>query len=403
MLSTARHRHRPFAPAATGTIALDGLKSSDSLATNGGRKLRRGSVLVLSACMLVIVFAFAAFTVDVGYITLTKAQLQNSADAAALAAALELLEQKQAAEFRPDAVAGEAGRFAALNNVAGTGPAVLGFLQDDENVTLGRMNEGRVFEATSDVTRMNAVRVFVRRTASQNGGIPLFFAPLVGIDRAEIHAEAIAGFRDRIRGFCPRECTGPSTLIPFSISLPDWESLERGQGPDQWRYDVKSRCVVPGSDGLPELHLFPRGVRPGNFGTLQIGRTNQGLPRLVEQIVNGVTESDLRSHGGELALGDVNGSLILPGDTGLSTPVFRAAEQILGKPVSIPVYSEVWGNGANAEYRIVRFIGARIVSVQATGNSKHITIQPAVVLDRTAIAGDGDTSRGIVKPAKLVR
>ena len=44
----------------------------------------------MSAAALVIVFAFTAFTVDVGYITLTKAELQKSADAAALGAVIEL-------------------------------------------------------------------------------------------------------------------------------------------------------------------------------------------------------------------------------------------------------------------------------------------------------------------------
>ena len=51
---------------------------------------RRGSVLLLSAVMLVSVLAFVAFTVDVGYIALTKSQLQASADAAVLASTAEL-------------------------------------------------------------------------------------------------------------------------------------------------------------------------------------------------------------------------------------------------------------------------------------------------------------------------
>ena len=52
--------------------------------------LRRGSILVLSAAMLVAIFAFTSFTVDVGLITVTKAQLESAADASSLAASLEL-------------------------------------------------------------------------------------------------------------------------------------------------------------------------------------------------------------------------------------------------------------------------------------------------------------------------
>ncbi|MCA9065412.1 MAG: hypothetical protein KDA96_20230 [Planctomycetaceae bacterium] len=51
---------------------------------------RRGSILPMAAAMLVVVFAFAAFTVDFGVITVAKGQMQNAADASAHAAMLEL-------------------------------------------------------------------------------------------------------------------------------------------------------------------------------------------------------------------------------------------------------------------------------------------------------------------------
>src|SRR5690606_5645791 len=56
---------------------------------------RRGVILVLTAAAMIGVLAFVAFTVDVGYIAVTKAELQNSADAAALAAAWELLDERR--------------------------------------------------------------------------------------------------------------------------------------------------------------------------------------------------------------------------------------------------------------------------------------------------------------------
>ena len=74
--------------------------------------LRRGSILVLSAAMLVAIFAFTSFTVDVGLITVTKAQLETAADAGSLAASIELSQglgpapEKTAAEV--DALARQA-------------------------------------------------------------------------------------------------------------------------------------------------------------------------------------------------------------------------------------------------------------------------------------------------------
>jgi hypothetical protein len=51
---------------------------------------RRGSILVLSAVFIIVVFAFVTFTVDVGFMTLTKGELQTACDAGTHAAALEL-------------------------------------------------------------------------------------------------------------------------------------------------------------------------------------------------------------------------------------------------------------------------------------------------------------------------
>src|SRR5919107_38144 len=51
---------------------------------------RRGNIVVLAAAMMVMIFAFTSFTVDVGYITLTKAQLQTANDGSVLAAVQEL-------------------------------------------------------------------------------------------------------------------------------------------------------------------------------------------------------------------------------------------------------------------------------------------------------------------------
>ncbi|MCA8999143.1 MAG: hypothetical protein KDA80_19230, partial [Planctomycetaceae bacterium] len=51
---------------------------------------RRGGIFVLAAGLMVMLFGFAAFAVDISYISLTRAQLQKSADAAALAAVIEM-------------------------------------------------------------------------------------------------------------------------------------------------------------------------------------------------------------------------------------------------------------------------------------------------------------------------
>ena len=50
---------------------------------------RNGSIITLSAGVLVMILAFTAFTVDIGWITLARAQMRNACDAAAFAGATE--------------------------------------------------------------------------------------------------------------------------------------------------------------------------------------------------------------------------------------------------------------------------------------------------------------------------
>ena len=54
------------------------------------RHSRRGATLVLFAVMLVVLLAMVVFAIDIGYICLTRTQLQAAADSAALAAAVAL-------------------------------------------------------------------------------------------------------------------------------------------------------------------------------------------------------------------------------------------------------------------------------------------------------------------------
>ena len=53
---------------------------------------RRGAVTPLAAIMMVVIMAFVALGVDLGYIAVVHAQLQNAADSAALAGASQLLD-----------------------------------------------------------------------------------------------------------------------------------------------------------------------------------------------------------------------------------------------------------------------------------------------------------------------
>src|SRR5437660_1508861 len=58
-----------------------------------GKPERRGAVAPLMSILLIPFLAMAAFAVDIGWIVLAQSELQNAADAAALAAAQQLMGQ----------------------------------------------------------------------------------------------------------------------------------------------------------------------------------------------------------------------------------------------------------------------------------------------------------------------
>ena len=60
-----------------------------------GKHQRGGSILALAAGVLVLAFAFAAFTLDIRMIGPTNSQLLDAADAAATATVMELLDSKR--------------------------------------------------------------------------------------------------------------------------------------------------------------------------------------------------------------------------------------------------------------------------------------------------------------------
>jgi hypothetical protein len=69
----------------------------------------------------------------------------------------------------------------------------------------------------------------------------------------------------------------------------------------------------------------------------------------------------------------------------------------------ITIFRTVSGNGNNAYFTIVKFVGIRIVDVKLTGNPKHILIQPAVVVTNAVIPSTEGTSERIYSPIVLVK
>ena len=384
---------------------------------------RRGAIVPFMALMLVAIMGFVALAVDLGYIAMVHAQLQNAADSASLAGASQLLDKSvlsgspnqdtaknnartQAQSFSHKNYGGGVALTLDANtgNDAG-GDIVCGYLANPSDHT----------QALTFTQFPNAVKVRVHRDGTRNGALSLFFANALGQSNEGMQAKATAVYEGGITGF-KIHASGSSTckLLPYALDINIWNSqIVNGGGSDDFTRNSTTGVVSSGGDGIPECKLFPLtngggggGIQPGNFGTINIGASNNSTAALSRQILNGPNADDLSYYNnGVLQLDPTTNTLNVNGDTGISAGAKDELASIIGQPRVIPLYSSVTGNGNNANYTIVGFAGIVITEVVLTGSlsSKHITIQPCYVIDANALGGGASNSFFVTKPLALVR
>lgn len=379
---------------------------------------RTGAIVPLMAILIVFLLGMVAFAVDLGYIAVVQKEMQNAADAAAMAGASQLLDRGALAGIpnqfaTATAARDQAQKFSSLNTAGGT---ALALSRNDANsadgdIVLGYISNPRDMNSpfNTTATTYNSCRVRPRRVAAQNGSLRLFFGAVLGHGTQDLSATATATYEGAIQGFAMSWAGAPNPkLLPFAYDVNKWRGIFDGTNPDavdQWTYNPVTRAYAKGTDGIKEVNLYPaKGNAPGNFGTVDIGPANNSTADLSRQILYGPNKADLDAIGGACALGP-NGYINLNGDTGISAGVKDDLAAIRGQPRIIPLFEPpVTGNGNNATYKIVGFAGVVVLDVQLTGGNKYVTIQPEYVQDPTALGGgSSSTSSFVTKPLKLTR
>lgn len=138
--------------------------------------------------LLFVVFGMSALAIDLSYLAATKNELQNAADAGALAAIAAL----KGGQSRKEAI--QAAQTVAARNAA-TGRSVRLAASD---ITFGSYDaDTDTFEKES-FSNASAVRVTARRSSdAPDGPVGLFFAGVWGQHSADLETEAIAAMRKR--------------------------------------------------------------------------------------------------------------------------------------------------------------------------------------------------------------
>ena len=353
---------------------------------------RRAVVAAQVLVMLVVLFGFAAFTIDIGTLYRARAELQTAADSAALAAAsayttdamlrLRLHGDENAFNEVLDLVMTRGSHFSTLNDTLGAPTLV-----DTGDINTGwvdALSSSDPIDTGTPPSQRNAVRVVARRAEGggegSNGPVEFFFAPIFGRMTGEASASAVAAFDDRFAGYDSEG--GGSDVMPFTIHE-DVLAAELAGGGDQFGYDPVLETVTSGPDGVREIDIYPHASAPGNFGLLNIGVPNQGVPGLVDQIENGVAPEDIEVEIGTpvLAFYDEEGSPVtydITGCPGLKVSLESAIESRIDDTVGFLVHDQVTGSGANATYRITRIRFARVMGVKLKGaaSSRGFWLQP---------------------------
>jgi Flp pilus assembly protein TadG len=199
------------------------------------------SAVIVAICLTMLI-GFTALAVDVGYMYVTKNELQNVADAAALAGAGYLgsiyaglsYEEQQTHMFTRANIMAVVQEVAGKNQAAKMNIAIL-----DADVTIGTWDGGTLTPMTDPLVGPDAVKVVARRDTIANGPILTFFARIFNINTVNVSADATAAltgpaivdegelnvpFSLSENNF-PNDCTDPIIFSPTAESCAGWHNF----------------------------------------------------------------------------------------------------------------------------------------------------------------------------------
>jgi Flp pilus assembly protein TadG len=170
---------------------------------------RKGVFFVLAVICLLGAMTFVGMSVDLGMITVTKTRMQATADAAALAAAQEIVVAVRDASWDSesglDMTAVQNAAAADARAMAEYVADINGFYIDpDADVVLGRRllnSDGVTYTETWGTGPYNCVKVDIRKNNSDSSApdakLPLIFAPVVGERAQSLSTSATAFIESR--------------------------------------------------------------------------------------------------------------------------------------------------------------------------------------------------------------
>jgi hypothetical protein len=272
------------------------------------RKNERGQAIVLTVLALIVMIGMAALVLDAGAWFRTDRRLQGTADAAALAGAQDLPGAPGLAKLTALSYADKNGGDVHPDNI----------------------------EVTSTFGANDTISV---KAEKEEPGI---FSRVFGVGKTRISASAKA------RVDTPMQARYVAPMVvhcnhPLIKKCNQSANLPKFFEPTVMEYDPMG---APGAFGM--LNLSEKGGTPGT--SEQAEWILRGYDKYLE-----VNKNYLSNPGAKFSSQEIRGALQARVDNGI--------------PLLFPVYETLEGEGANAEYYIIGWIGFRIVAFQVQGNN----------------------------------
>jgi len=361
---------------------------------------RRGTLQPAIAAALLTVGAAMALVLNSLWKDAATVELHSAAEAAALAAAGEYLNEARLDPRTDDATLAALARqkaavVAESNRVAGEP------LQLDPNVpgdivfgqTVYSPEYGETFLETDE--NANTVEVRGVRARAFGNPLPFFLGGVTGRSTGDAVVVAEAAFDNTIDHFRPIPGL-PVPALPLAILAADptgerldtWDQqITLRGGADNYRFDMETRQVIAEPDGIPEMELngvpLKTSASEGNVMLLDLANGLDEL-QINTQIATGLHVHDLEEWNGILP---AQLPLTLAGMGTITTPVQLAFEEQIGQQricllyeaqedLKVPGWAMVTCRGA---------VAIRILHVIPEPNEQAtVIVQPTILTTKTA-------------------
>lgn len=314
-----------------------------------------GATAILVALVMIPLLGFTALSVDIGYGLATKNELQNIADATALAATRQLgaiyetmtYEEQQTYVCEGATIVSIVQELASKNRAAG-----MNIVINDTDVIIGRW-DGSSYSLQPTLAQPDAVRVLARRDGGSNGPIMTFFARIFGIDNINVSAFATAAL------------TGQSTAGPGGLDLPVGISKKWFERPEF--------CNQP-------IQFSPTGTLEGCAGWSTFDSWPANSSKL-RNILEGMTDGTITSP--QTVVGETSFAFI-GGDVASAFEEMQALYDANKDPdtgfweVLVPVYESDDCSNPTGSVAIIGFATAIITAVEGPPSK---TIQAQVICE----------------------